>query len=158
MPPTPECTQAGAEATPPVDVPAIMREMRRRARRRRSEKAELQRLAEQVVSTTLAMALKDLDARLQELRRSVQSVGAMPPLPPTVRGRVGAILVGLVRRSLFWLIPALRSSHAGMLGALEAQYRALVEITVALRDINARLVVVQAATSTRPGAPQRDSE
>ena len=29
-------------------------------------------------------------------------VGDIPPQPPTLRGRLGAVLVNLVRRMLFW--------------------------------------------------------
>src|SRR6185369_3937108 len=40
------------------------------------------------------------------LSRSAETVapqlGDMPPVPPTVRGRTGAVLVQAIRRALFW--------------------------------------------------------
>jgi hypothetical protein len=141
-----------------VDVQAVMQGVRRRARQRRSENAEIQRMAEQIVSPALALALSRLDAHLQDLRRSAPLVGALPPTPRTLRGRIGAVLVALVRRALFWFIPPLESSQAAMLGAVEGQYRALVEITAALRDLNAELVALRAATSSRQEGSERNPE
>ena len=40
----------------------------------------------------------------ENLHRQIPRVGQMPPRPPTLRGRFGALLVSLVRRSLFWYI------------------------------------------------------
>src|SRR5690242_8076286 len=41
----------------------------------------------------------------EQLSRSVgfniPQIGDMPPQPPTIRGRLGAVLVGIVRRALF---------------------------------------------------------
>jgi hypothetical protein len=141
-----------------VDVQVIMQGVRLRARQRRSEKAEIQRLAEQIVSPALALALSRLDAHLQDLRRSAPAVGALPPTPRTWRGRIGAVLVASVHRALFWFIPPLESSQAAMLGALEGQYRALVEIAAALRDLNADLIALRAATSSRQEGSERNLE
>jgi hypothetical protein len=158
MGPMPGSTDADRHEAPAADVQAVMQGVRRRARQRRSENAEFQRLAEQVVSPALALALSRLDAHLQDLRRSAPMVGAQPPTPRTLRGRIGAVLVALVRRALFWFIPPLESSQAAMLGALEGQYRALIEITAALRDLNAKLISLQAATSSRQEDSERNPE
>src|SRR5262245_7749192 len=49
------------------------------------------------------------------LSRSAEStapqLGDMPPAPPTMRGRLGAILVRVVRRALFWYTNQIRSFH-----------------------------------------------
>jgi hypothetical protein len=63
-----------------------------------------------------------------------------------------------VRRALFWLIPPLRSSQVATLGAMEGQYRALVEITTALRDLNAKLIVLRTATSSQQEGSERNPE
>jgi len=151
-------TKTGAVTISSTDVQAVMREVRLRAWRRRSEKAEFQRLVEQIVSPELARALGSLDLQLQQLRHSVHWIGAMPPKAPTLRARVGAVLVAVVRRALFWFIPPLQNAHAATLGALEAQYRALTEITIALRKINARLLEAQTPDLGRREVPARDSK
>jgi len=48
-----------------------------------------------------------LTSVLVSLRFRKAQVGKMPGAPPTLRGRCGALLVGAVRRSLFWLIKQL---------------------------------------------------
>jgi 2-polyprenyl-3-methyl-5-hydroxy-6-metoxy-1,4-benzoquinol methylase len=55
-------------------------------------------------------------------------VGDMPPQPPTVRGRIGAVLVSLVRRMLFWYTDQIRSFHAGVSEAAAEQVRFAHEI------------------------------
>ena len=154
----PGSTDFERHEAPVVDVQAVMQGVRLRARERRSENAEIQRLAERVVSPALALALSRLDAHLQDLRRSAPVVGAVPATPRTLRGRMGAVMVALVRRALFWFIPPLESSQAAMLGALEAQYRALIEIAAALRDLNAQLIALRAATSSRQEGSERSPE
>ncbi len=57
-------------------------------------------------------------AALQEKLREVQAVcgqiGQPPQAPPTMRGSVGASLVSMVRRMLFWYTPPLRASLQGL--------------------------------------------
>jgi hypothetical protein len=154
----PGSTDSERQEAPSVDVQAVMRGVRLRARERRSENAEIRRLAEQVVSPALALALSRLDAHLEDLRRSAPVVGAPPPTPRTLRGRMGAVMVAVVRRALFWFIPPLESSQAAMLGALEAQYRASTEIAAALRDLNAKLIALRAASASRQEGSERSPE
>ena len=47
--------------------------------------------------------LRGVATALQTLRFRKALVGAMPAAPATLRARCGAVLVGIVRRSLFWL-------------------------------------------------------
>lgn len=46
-----------------------------------------------------------------KLHERWSAVGQPPPQPPTLRGRVGTILVGLLRRALFWYTPAITEFH-----------------------------------------------
>ena len=115
------------------EVSAIMKQVRRRALERRKEK-----VVEQIVGPELDIALGTLYLQLENLRQSVGLIGAMPPSGPSIRARVGAFLVVVVRRALFWLIPPLKSAHETTLIALEAQYKALSEISKVLRYMNDR--------------------
>ncbi len=153
MPAMDNLAQDRAAHVPAVDVPAVMREVRRRAWALRRERAELQQAAGQIVSPRLSLALAQLDLQIQTLRQTAASIGEMPPQAPTLRGRVGSILVRLIRRTLFWLLPGLKDSHAAALAALEAEQRALAEITLALRDLNTKLIALgRPATSPPPSS------
>lgn len=73
----------------------------------------------------------------EQLSRSIgfniPQIGDMPPQPPTIRGRLGAVLVNMVRRSLFWYTAQLKPIHiaiaesarelAGTLQGMDAQQR-----------------------------------
>src|SRR5437016_8302102 len=49
-------------------------------------------------------------ARLSRVTEAGQpQIGDMPPQPPTWRGRVGAVLVNMVRRMLFWYTGQIRA-------------------------------------------------
>lgn len=49
-----------------------------------------------------------------ELKASCAQIGSMPPQPPGLRGRIGASLVRLVQRALFWYTPQIRISMDGI--------------------------------------------
>jgi 2-polyprenyl-3-methyl-5-hydroxy-6-metoxy-1,4-benzoquinol methylase len=71
----------------------------------------------------------------ERLSRSVEfylpQIGDMPPEPPTLRGRMGAVLVGMVRRGLFWYTAQLKAFHAAVADAAR-------ELAPALQDLNAQ--------------------
>ena len=56
-------------------------------------------------------------------------VGDMPPQPPTLRGRVGAVLVNIVRRMLFWYTDQIRAQHKRIAEAAREQVRALHDLS-----------------------------
>ncbi|HUQ94493.1 MAG TPA: hypothetical protein VM120_22615, partial [Bryobacteraceae bacterium] len=51
--------------------------------------------------------LADLRRSASDVSESASLLGRMPPKPPTVRGSVGAILIRLIQRALFWYTPRL---------------------------------------------------
>jgi hypothetical protein len=71
----------------------------------------------------------------KRLSRSVElslpQIGDMPPQPPTFRARVGALLVGMVRRALFWYTSQIRAFQAIVAEAAREQ-------TLAFQDIGAQ--------------------
>ena len=58
-------------------------------------------------------------------------VGDMPPQPPTLRGRVGAVLVNVVRRMLFWYTGQIRAQNKRIAEAAREQARVLHELSAA---------------------------
>src|SRR5579864_7028049 len=79
----------------------------------------------------------------ERLARAVEwgqpQVGDIPPQPPTLRGRIGAVLVKLVRRMLFWYTGQIRMFHAGVAEAVGEQARSLVELNAAQQRQQAAL-------------------
>jgi len=80
--------------------------------------------------------LAALHRALQGLYRSRALIGSMPMAPATARGRLGAVLVGLVRRALFWLWPQLDLLHAAMINFAESQAALMQELREHLSDID----------------------
>ena len=60
-------------------------------------------------------------------------VGDIPPQPPTLRGRLGAVLVKLVRRMLFWYTGQIRTFHGVVAEAVGEQARSLQELSDGLQ-------------------------
>lgn len=80
-----------------------------------------------------------LHAAARTLRAQASRLGELPPEPPTLRGKVGALAVRLMRRSMFWLIPSLRANQEVVAGALEEQARAIEDIIRAIEPRGNRL-------------------
>lgn len=74
---------------------------------------------------------------VRELDSGRALAGSPPPVPPTLRGRLGNTLVTLVRRALFWYTPPLQafqrlvatalSEHAGALADVARNQRAIFD-------------------------------
>ena len=63
--------------------------------------------------------LAKLHGRLQQLRVICAQIGKPPTVPHTLRGRIGAWLVSLVQRMLFWYTPPLQSTLEGLTGVVD---------------------------------------
>lgn len=63
--------------------------------------------------------LAELRGRLLLLQKECQSIGQLPPRPPTLRASLGGIFVSLMRRLMFWYTPSLQRSIGGLIQALE---------------------------------------
>lgn len=61
-------------------------------------------------------------------------VGDMPPQPPTLRGRVGAVLVNVVRRMLFWYTGQIRAQNQRIAEAAREQARVLYDLSESARN------------------------
>jgi 2-polyprenyl-3-methyl-5-hydroxy-6-metoxy-1,4-benzoquinol methylase len=75
-----------------------------------------------------------LRSALSALYASYGLVGQLPPEPPTFRGRMGAKLIKLVQRLLFWYTPQIVHFQYSALRALEEQTRSLESAAAHLRD------------------------
>ncbi len=91
--------------------------------------------------------------RFDPLHRAAMAVGQMPPQLSTLRARIGAILVAIVKRALFWYSPQIVRFQVGAAMEIERQYRliqanaerilaqerALQSLALSAADENARL-------------------
>jgi hypothetical protein len=87
--------------------------------------------------------LAPLNRSLQHLYRARALIGSIPPGPGTARGRTGALLVGVVRRALFWFLPQLELFHAAMIEFAENQAALMEELRGHLIDIDDELLLIR---------------
>ena len=125
-----------------------MNDIRCRLRAKRRQEAEVYREANKIVTPALALSLRNLESQIRELHAEVERIGAIPPSPHTSRGRIGSVLVRVIRRSLFWLIPTIQASHIKFIAALEENRQALVELTAGLRQISSELLLLRGAAGS----------
>jgi hypothetical protein len=76
---------------------------------------------------------------LSALHASYALVGQLPPEPPTLRGRIGARLVKLVQRMLFWYTPQIVHFQYSALRALEEQAKILRRAEKRIRHLEVEL-------------------
>jgi len=91
-----------------------------------------------VVAGETMLEQAGIQAALAALRGSYALVGQMPPEPPTWRGRVGAKVVRLVKRLLFWYTPQIVRFQYSALRAFEEQAKALEIANQRLRELYRR--------------------
>jgi len=80
-----------------------------------------------------------LRSALSALHASYATVGRLPPEPPTVRGRVGARLIKLVQRMLFWYTPQIVYFQYSALRVLEEQAKILERAERRIRQLESEL-------------------
>lgn len=114
-------------APPQVDVQAIMRDIRSRVRGA-SLTHEYVRRARRSVPGHLASTVGRLRASTALLRSAVSRIGETPPAPPTLRGRIGASMVALIQRVLFWYTPTVQNANLQIVDALESHLKVTEEI------------------------------
>ena len=69
--------------------------------------------------------LSNLRSRLLLLREDCRKIGQPPPRPPTLRAGVGAFLVSIVRRLLFWYTPPLQYVLDGFTQVMEGTLQSI---------------------------------
>jgi SAM-dependent methyltransferase len=78
--------------------------------------------------------LAELRAAIAAVNASYAVVGQTPPEPPTFRGRMGARLIKLVQRLLFWYTPQIVHFQYSALKAFDSTLRALDSTLLALEE------------------------
>ena len=140
---------------PRIDVEQVMQQIRERVRDRYASAPHAAGVA--VGSIPVFDAdFNELLRLIEHARRCSAAIGEQPPQPPTLRARLSAILVRLVRRMLFWYTPQITDFHNATLRAMEEQVAALESVSTRL---NARLASLErlaeppSAGDTQPPCP-----
>lgn len=81
-------------------------------------------------------------------------VGDMPPEPPTRRGKIGAVLVKIVQRALFWYTAQIRADHKLISEAADEQLKAVRGLISEQQRLQRELVQLSERVSAELG--QRD--
>jgi O-antigen chain-terminating methyltransferase len=102
--------------------------------------------------------LVELRAALAALCSSYALVGQTPPEPPTFRGRMGAQLVKVVQRLLFWYTPQIVHFQYSALRAFESALRAFEVREDEFRRVRRELEAAAAAAMSRAGVLERRLE
>jgi hypothetical protein len=117
-----------------VRVTEIMQEIREQIHPTASRREAYLRILER--SSILLPELSSLERAVEAVRRHALEVGSMPAAPPTFRGRMGAKLVGMIRRALFWYTPQLHSFHLQVASAVEEQTSVTKALLKDLREVH----------------------
>jgi hypothetical protein len=117
---------------------------------------EWKRQGRKSVPPHLISGVQRLKASTALLRSSVSRIGQPPPAPPTLRGRIGLLIVQLLRRALFWLIPSIQTSQNQIVDALEQHLAATDQILQILQHTNVELArLSQLAATNQSGGGAR---
>lgn len=128
-----------------------MQEIRERVRKR-SASVPLASRAAAGFTPVAEVDLNDVLRLVDHARRCSAVIGDQPPRPPTLRGRVGAVLVRLVRRTLFWYTPQITDFNEATLRVLEEQVAALESVATRLHARMASLEQRLVEPEPEPGA------
>jgi O-antigen chain-terminating methyltransferase len=90
---------------------------------------------EQAVAAPAPVGSVEMRSALSALYASYSLVGQTPPEPPSLRGRIGAGLVKLVQRMLFWYTPQIVNFQYSALRAIEEQTKSLESAAAQLQDL-----------------------
>lgn len=129
-----------------IDVRAIMRRIRDQIRGTDPEQ-EWVRAGRRALPAGLLSSVDRLRASTAHLRSAVAQIGEVPPAPPTLRGRVGALVVRALQRGLFWLIPSIRNSQFQIVDALDLHLAATSDILQVLQQTHIEIARLSAETA-----------
>src|SRR5258708_30673856 len=115
-----------------INVKVIMQEIRARVR----EHSALQKpkTAPALPSGTELPDLTGMERISQDLHNRRVAIGEMPPEPPTLRGRIGSLLVKLVRRALSWQTLQLNEFHADIVRGYDQQLAAVNRVVASTQQ------------------------
>jgi hypothetical protein len=88
-------------------------------------------------SSVLVSEVSRLESFVESVRLGATQVGSMPPMPSTIRGWLGARLVAIVRRILFWYTPQLHDFNLKVATALTEEAKVTQMLLDELQELHA---------------------
>jgi len=85
------------------------------------------------------MNFNGIDAALADAAARVAKLSDPPPRPPTFRGAIGALLVRVVRRMLFWHTPKILDSQQAILAVFASLRSPLQQLSIHLDQVHDEL-------------------
>jgi hypothetical protein len=122
-----------------VDVQEIMREVRKVVRAENRKRDDLLREARRTIPGRLPATISRLKLSTAALEELARKLGDIPPAPPTTRARLGASIIQVMHRALFWLLPSLRTIEVATAQAMREHVAATEDLLRALNETNIRL-------------------
>jgi hypothetical protein len=113
-----------------IDVQVLMQEIRDRIH----QGSDTQERGFPLPSSLPMPEMEGLKRVSQTLHLRKTLVGRLPPEPPTLRGRVGGLMVKVIRRSLSWFTSRLDDFHSDVIEALDLQFSALIRLSSVTRQ------------------------
>lgn len=89
----------------------------------------------------------DTGARTMSVRARVESMGSLPPMPPTVRGRAGRFLVSIANRLTWWQSTQAKEVAADLAEAVEGVAREVLELEARQQAIAGRVMQLESKLS-----------
>ena len=120
-----------------------MREIRTKVRAENRQFDEVARAARRGIPGHLPAVIARLKASTASLQEAVSRIGEIPPGPPTLRARLGALTVRIMQRALFWLVPSVKSTQQNVVYALRDHIAVTEEILKALQHTNIQLELLR---------------
>jgi hypothetical protein len=136
-----------------VDVQATMRDIRMVVRAENREREDAAKTAKRVIPGHVAALMARLKSSTAALEEAVNRIGEIPPGPGSFRARLGGIVIRVMQRALFWLVPSIRSTQQNMVQSLRDHLSVTDEILKALHQTNLQIELLR-----RSIASNRDSE
>jgi 2-polyprenyl-3-methyl-5-hydroxy-6-metoxy-1,4-benzoquinol methylase len=144
-----------------IDVQETVREIREKVRAKLLEsRAPTNPTTSGGLSTSnpLAPDLNRLRDSAHCVTRVKRLVGQAPPTPPGLRARIGALLVRIVQRMLFWYTPQILQFHDAVAEAVGEQVSTLASMSVALEGLKSRIESMQAGVDALQAAHSTEEE
>lgn len=139
-----------------VNVQAIMREVRLKVRQEHRQREEIFRSVRRSMPLHLPASIARLKASSLALRDQARRLGDVPPGPSTIRAKIGALLVAIMQRALFWLLPQLKTTQQQMADALVEHVSATEDILKALQQTTVDLELLRRSLEKQPLGEARE--
>jgi hypothetical protein len=135
----------------PVNVREIMHELRLRVRAGNQQRESADREVRRLIPNALHASMARLRITSANLYEASGRIGEVPPSPPTLRAQIGSLAIRLMQRSLFWLIPTMRTTQQQLAQAVREHVGATEQMLKILQETNIQLEMLRRSVEASQG-------